>query len=357
MPGSEICSCIPSEIYLEIDSSESIHQLREISVRMLNMLNPAICSGKDTENIVRMISGFNDAISIRLIALLLKNEGISLPEGATYLVLGSEGRGEQTLRTDQDSAIIYNDTLPSASLALVELFAVRMVDALETIGVPRCPGNIMASSPEWCHSTTEWERLVDQWISAPTPENMLNFGMLQDLKPLHGNIELGMNLRNYIRRAVHKSTVFFPNMAGHVVRFPTPFTFFRRIRTEKNGDNKGLVDLKKAGIFAISAGASLLALESGHIGGTTLEKLAIIQDLGLITKRDHHIISEAFSHLTHLRLKLQLQVMATETTPTNYINPDKMTSSELSQFRQALKGVETFLWIFRKHYLLDQISI
>jgi CBS domain-containing protein len=357
MPNSTSSNCITAGIHQEIDSARSIDQLRALGDRIFGIVRPAVSAGADTKNIVQIISGLNDAITIRLIALLENLEGISLPIGATYLVLGSEGRGEQTLRTDQDSAIIYIDDLTPEKFSDVERFADRLIDALETIGVPRCPGNIMANTPEWCHSITDWEKLVDQWIDVPNPDNMLNFGMLQDLRALHGDDTLSAQLRKYICLAVHRNTIFFPNMAGHVVRFPDPFTMFGRIRVENSGEYKGMIDLKKAGIFAISAGASLLTLEANQIGGTTWEKLEFLEKRGLFTSGDHKIIAESFTFLTQLRLKLQLQELAVNAKPTNYVSPRLMSGTEERQFRQALKGVKTFLWIFRNHFLLDLISI
>jgi CBS domain-containing protein len=357
MQNSTIDNCILSDIYREIDAARSVDQLSSLSAWMFGAVRPAVSAGADTKNIVQIISRFNDDITIRLIELLENSEGVRLPEGATYLVLGSEGRGEQTLRTDQDSAIIHIDDLPPEQLSEVARFANRLIDALEKIGVPRCPGNIMANTPEWCRSITQWEKLVDQWIAIPNPENMLNFGMLQDLRSLHGDDSLSIQLRGHICAAVHSNSIFFPNMASHVVRFPDPFTMFGRIRVENSGEHKGKVDLKKAGIFAISAGATLLALEAGRIGGTTWEKLEFLEKREFFTSGDHKTIAESFTYLTQLRLKLQLQGLAENTGQTNLIDLHSMTEKEQYQLRQALKGVKTFLWIFRDHYLLDLISI
>ncbi len=351
------CNDVPSEIVQEVEAAASIADLVAINARMLDRLRPAISIGSDTRNIVQFISGFNDAITARLIALVEKSDGIALPEGAAYLVLGSEGRGEQTLRTDQDSAIVHIDGLSPEKIADLKRFAEKVVAALEETGVPRCPGNIMANSNDWCHSSSEWKMLVDEWIAAPTPENMLRFGMLQDLRSLHGDDSLGIMLRGHICSAIHSNPAFFPNMAAHVVRFPSPFTMFRRIRVEQSGEHKGMVELKKSGIFAISAGVSLLALEQGRIGGTTWEKLDFLEKSRFFTKEDHKTIADAFTCLTGLRLKLQLRQMAINARPTNYLNPQLMDSGEHHLFRKALKGAETFLWIFRRHYSLDSISI
>ncbi|MGB9082098.1 MAG: DUF294 nucleotidyltransferase-like domain-containing protein, partial [Desulfuromonadaceae bacterium] len=191
------------ELYQEIVAAHSIGALRALSIRILDITDAALRSGAGTKDIVQLISRFNDAITVRLIALLENSEGIRLPEGTAYLALGSEGRGEQTLRTDQDSAIVYSDDFPPENLCHVERFAARLVDALEEIGVPRCPGNIMASNPQWRHGLTEWKRLLTLWITVPTPEHMLNFGIFQDIRPLYGNLSLGTELRDHIRHAVH----------------------------------------------------------------------------------------------------------------------------------------------------------
>jgi CBS domain-containing protein len=142
----------PLYMIQEIEAATSIEQLRRISVRMVDMVSFAARAGTDTKSLVELISHLNDAFTQRIAALLESQEGIRLPPGAAYLALGSEGRGEQTLRTDQDSAIIYADHLTPAQLAEVERFAVRLVEALEQIGVPRCPGDTMASNPQWRHS-------------------------------------------------------------------------------------------------------------------------------------------------------------------------------------------------------------
>lgn len=356
MPNRENNRNNPFDLYREIAAATSIEALRGIGIRMLDMADHALRSGIGIKELVQLISGFNDTMTLRLITLLEGSDGIRLPKGACFLVLGSEGRNEQTLRTDQDNAIVYDDDLPAGEIRKVERFATRLVDALEEIGVPRCPGNIMASNPEWCHSVSEWKQLLNLWITVPTPEHMLSFGMVQDLRGLHGDEGPVIQLHDHIRDTAHCNTLFFPNMACHVVRFPSPLTFFRRIRVEQSGEHKGKVDLKKAGIFAITTGTSLLALEYGIIGGDTWKKLGHLREAGLLTAGDHKAIVEAFTYLVQLRLQQQMRELSAGSKLTNYLDPQLLTADERRHFRHALKGVSTFLWIFRNHYLLDFIS-
>lgn len=346
----------PLYLNQEIEAAASIEQLRRISARMVDMVSFASRAGTDIKSLVELISHINDAFTQRIIALLESQEGIRLPAGAAYLVLGSEGRGEQTLRTDQDSAIIHADGLGSVELAQIERFAVRLVEALEQIGVPRCPGDTMASNPQWRHSLTSWKELIEQWITVPKPENLVNFGMFQDFRTIHGDTSLEEELRRHLLATVQHCTLFFPYMARHIVRFPPPVGIFGHIRVERRGEHRGEVDLKKAGIFAATEGASLLALEVGATGGSTWEKLELLRERGVLPDRDVTTIEQAYSHLVQMRLRRQLKALAAGKPPSNYLNPLAIPDIERDQLRHALKGVATLLRIIHVRFKLDAIS-
>jgi CBS domain-containing protein len=346
----------PLYLHQELESAQSIDHLRTISARMLDMVRYATRTGADIKSLIQLISHFNDAFTHRLIAILECDEGIRLPEGAAWLALGSEGRGEQTLRTDQDSAVVYEDDLSPEKRADAERFAHRLVDALEDLGVPRCPGNTMASNPQWRHTLSEWKELLNQWIIVPTPEHMVNFGMFQDLRILHGDEALERSLRDYVRETVQSHTSFLANMARAIVRFQPPLGMFGRIKVEQRGENRGKVDIKKAGIFALTVGTSLLALEAGIVGGSTWDKLEQLGKRGSLAPSDLETVQESFTYLVQLRLQRQLRALDAGNKPTNHVDPLIMTEMERDRFRQALKGAGTFLRIIRDHYQLDLVS-
>lgn len=346
----------PLYLNQEIEAATSIEQLRRINTRMVDMVRFAARAGTDIKSLVELISHLNDAFTQRIIALMESQEGIRLPSGAAYLVLGSEGRGEQTLRTDQDSAIIHADGLDSAQLAEVERFSVRLVEALEQIGVPRCPGDTMASNPQWRHSLGEWKHMVEQWITVPKPENMVNFGMFQDFRTIHGDPRLEIELRAHLLETTQRCSLFFPYMARHIVRFPPPVGIFGHIRVERRGEHRGEIDLKKAGIFAVTEAASLLALESGFMGGSTWEKLGLLRERGILPERDVEGIEQSFSYLVQLRLQRQLKALAAGKSPSNHLNPLAIPDFERDQLRHALKGVGAILRIIKVRFKLDAIS-
>ena len=340
----------------EIEAAPTIDALRALGVRMLDVVKIASRPGADIKNMAPKIARLNDAITLRLIALLESTEDIRLPDGTAYIALGSEGRGDQILRTDQDSAIVFVDDLPADKCPEIERFATRIVDALEEIGVPRCPGNIMASNPQWRHSLSEWKRLLNQWIDIPTPGHILNFGMFQGLRALHGDKTIEKQLHDHILAATGRPTLFFPYMAVHALRFPLPLSMFGHLRVERRGEHRGRIDLKKAGIFAITVGTSLLALEAGLIGGNTWRKLELLGKLGILAPGDLEITEKSFTFLVQFRLQWQLRELAANGQPTNHVDPRAMTDEERRQFRQALKGVAPFLRLMNNRYQLNFIS-
>ncbi|MDT8442251.1 MAG: DUF294 nucleotidyltransferase-like domain-containing protein [Desulfuromonadales bacterium] len=347
-----------SPLYLtqEMEVAESFTTLREINGRILDMLRHAMGTGADTRSLIQLITHFNDSLTQRIIALLESLEGVRLPAGAAYLALGSEGRGEQTLRTDQDSALVYADDLAAADLEQCRQFAERLVEVLELVGVPRCPGNTMASSPEWRRSLSAWQEKLNQWIAVPNGENMVSFGMFQDFRTIAGDASFEGRLHDIIQTATRRNNLFFAYVAKNIIRFPAPIGMLGRLKAERRGEDRGKINLKKAGIFALTGGISLLALEQGIHQGTTWEKIEALVKLGLLSPRDGETFREAFSQLVNLRLQVQLDDMANGRAPGNSVDPMRLTEKSRGELRRSLRGVNQLLRFLRDHYRLDLIS-
>ena len=347
-----------SPLYLvqEIESAGTIDQLRAIGQKMTGMLHYAVKTNADAQSLIQLIAHFNDAFTQRLIFILDSRYDVRLPPGAAFLALGSEGREEQTLRTDQDNAIVYRDDLPADQLAEVQNFALRVVAALESVGVPLCPGNMMASNPEWCHSLSEWKQLTEHWITTPGPDETVNFGVFQDLRVLHGEKAFEDELRAHICECARTNTLFFPNMARNIIRFKPPLGMFGRLLVEKNGGQRGKLDLKKGGLFALTRGISLLALEGGIMGGTTWDKLERLHHLHLVSEHDLEVIKDAFTFLMKMRLEKQLIALSSGKEPGNYIDPMVLPDLDKDRLRTAFRGVTTMIKVLQSHYQLSLVS-
>jgi len=340
-----------------IESADSFEQLRATSIRLVELLQFVVKAGAETQSLISLISHFNDLMSLRIIILLERLENVRLPRSAAFLVMGSEGREEQTLRTDQDNAIIYADTVTEEELQQIRQFACRMVERLEFIGVPRCPGGIMASNRQWCHSFSTWQKILTRWISNPTPKNIVKFGMFQDMRVIHGNLALQKKIRDHIITTVHQHTLFFSYMAHNIVQFSPPLGLFGRIKLEQKGEHKGTLDLKKGGIFALTQGMTLLALFYNSMGGTTWEKIGWVRQDSKVSEDDMNSIEDAFSLLVRLRLITQLNDLEAGRTPGNYCDPGRMSKREQEQLRSALKAVNLLLQILKDTFQLDMLRV
>lgn len=347
-----------SPLYLiqEIESVSTIEQLAAIGLKMTGMLHFAVKTNADVKSLIQLIAHFNDAMTRRLIYILDSREGIRLPEGAAYLALGSEGREEQTLRTDQDSAIVYRDDLTAEQLKEVHRFAERIVTALASVGVPLCPGNMMASNPDWCHSLGEWKQLTERWITMPSQDHTVCFGVFQDLRVLHGDVALEEELRTHLCECTRLNSIFFPNMARTIVGFKAPLGMFGRLLVEKKGAQSGKLDLKKGGLFALTRGISLLALEAGMAGGTTWDKIDRLKRINFTSIDDLENIRDSFTFLMKIRLEKQLLTMSTGKDPSNYVDPLVLSEKERVRLRNAFRGVNTILTLLRNRYQLDMIA-
>ena len=347
-----------SPIYLsqEIENAESIPQLSIINSRILEMVNCATDAGADTRSLVHLITHFNDSFTLRIIEIMEREEGIVLPTGAAFLALGSEGRGEQTLRTDQDNAMVFADDLSEADQQAAVRFAIRLSDALEEVGVPKCSADTMASNPEWRHSLTGWKELIERWVSLPRGDHMVRFGMFQDFRTLYGDMRLAQELQVHILAAIKRHSLFLPYVARNIVSFSPPIGMFGRIKVESRGESRGKVDLKKAGIFSITGGVSLLALDAGITEGSTWDKLDQLEASGLLTEDFRDTIDNAFSFLFQLRLQRQIRSLTTGDEPTNSIDPLVMSDRERDRLRAAMRATGTFFRFIRDRYQLDLIA-
>ena len=346
----------PQKMLRDIEEAGSIADLTTLHRQIQGLVLHLVGTGTSTRNLVRMIAHLNDRLLIRLIEILRAEKFPELTERFAFVVLGSEGRREQTLSTDQDNAIIYADDLSPAEVAQVEAFSQVLIDALIEIGVPPCPGGIMAKNEFWRRSLSEWFKVVDHWLSTPTPENILNGSMFFDIRTLHGDPSFERSLKEHIARHLNKDAVFLAHTAVNVLRFKTPLGWFGRIKTEKKGEHYGKVDIKKAGIFAVTEGIKVLALEAGILDGGTRERLQGLLEAKVLAPEQAQDLEVSFDFLVFLRLRCQVRYIREGSEPSNYVSMDHLNRMEKGRLKLALKEVRSFQTFLQRHFQLDLIS-
>ncbi len=346
----------PQRLLQAVDEAESIETLKKIHHDSDELVIFLSRNGVRTKELVRMISLLNDQIAAKLISILRQGRFKEMGEKSAFLVLGSEGRREQTLKTDQDNAMIIADDATPEQIEDIEAFSNILIDALIEIGVPECPGGIMAKNEFWRRSLRDWKRAIDGWVRTPSNQNILNFSMFSDMRILCGDETLAQELHAYIIEVAKENSFFLAKMAQNVCRFHPPLGFFGQIKTEPSGPHLGTFDLKKAGIFSLTEGIKVLALSIGVLGGSTHERLAILREKKVLTEEQANDIEASFNLLTFLRLRGQVESAAEGREITNYIAPGSLDRVEKGRLKLALEVVKSFHGILSQHFQLDMLK-
>lgn len=346
----------PQLLVRQLESARSIADLKVIH-RGIDALTVSLHQvGVPTHDLMRLISHLNDQIVQRLIALLRSERFPQLPAGFAFVVMGSEGRGEQTLKTDQDNAMIYADDLSTDDVAMLATFSEALVEGLVEIGVPECPGGIMAKNPFWRHSLTEWMKVVDGWISEPDGENILHFCMFCDLRTLAGDPALEQTIKSHLAERAQYETLFLMQLAVQAGKFAPPLGFFGGFKVEKGGGHRGEIDLKTAGLFAITEGIRALGLAAGLVGGGTPEKMVQLREKGVLSHEQQEDLQASFNMLCQLRLQGQVEAIARGGELSNYIAPAGLNRVEQGRLHVALEVVKSFEAFIKHRFRLDIVS-
>ncbi len=332
----------PLYLFREIVSQRKIENLYSLSKKVPMVVRSLIEEGAKANNITRMITVLNDHILDRLLTLMQEEIGPP-PLPFCWLLMGSEGRREQTFRTDQDNALIYQDPADEDEKKAAEEYFSRFgqvaIDHLVKCGYPRCPGDIMASNPKWCQSYSVWKRYFNEWITTPEPKDVLHATIFFDFRPGYGNFDLGYKLRELLTDRCPKQEIFLYHLAKDCLESRPPLTFFRNFIVEKNGEHKNRLDLKTRGLVPFVDFARLMALKYGIKETNTLGRLQLIEEHEHISRELYSETKEAYEFQMQLRLIHQLRLMEAGKEPDNYINPGDLTDLEKQTLKEAFSVI------------------
>ncbi|CAH1749073.1 Signal transduction protein [Thauera humireducens] len=342
----------PHQLVLDIEKAGSIDDLRTLHSRIQALVLHLSGTGIPIRDMVKLIANLNDQVLIRLIALLRADKYADLTDDFAFVVMGSEGRGEQTLSTDQDNAIIYADTLGADEIARLEAFSHELIEALISIGVPPCPGGIMAKNPPWRRSLSGWKMELNRWLSTPTPDNVMTGSMFMDLRALYGRSDLVRALKEHAFATLSEDQGFLMRMAQNMTNFLPPLGWFGKVKLEKSGPHRGRLDVKKAGIFAITDGVKALAIEAHALDGTTHDRIEALTAAGVIKPEDAKNLLASFDFLVMTRLRGHVEALRAGETPTNYVSMDMLNVMQQGELRLALEQVAKFQGFIKHHFRL-----
>jgi CBS domain-containing protein len=272
-----------------------------------------------------------------------------LQDQACLLVMGSEGRAEQSIKTDQDNALIVKDGVD------VELFRAPMLAlnaALLELGYPKCEGDIMVSNPFWRRDEQGYKTLIDSWRNSLNEENLTNMSVFLDAKAVAGEEQLLKGLKEYLFNGFYARKDVLAHAAKAVLSFETPLSLFSGFVLERTHANK--LDLKKGGIFALVHGVRVLSLEHKIEETNTIERIKALNNKNVIDKAFATELIESFDTLSAIRLKAMLE--SKEPTENNYINPKKLEKNQRDLLKDSFKIINKFKKFMSFHFHLEMVS-
>jgi CBS domain-containing protein len=333
-----------SPLYLvrEIMSQNKIENLYELSLKSPRVVRSLIFEGAKPNFITRMITLINDYVLERILTLLIEELGPP-PVPFCWMLMGSEGRKEQTFRTDQDNGLLYADPADDdQAQAAQEYFARLGTQAIEHLvrcGFPRCKGDIMASNPKWRQPLSAWARTFDNWITSPDVSEVLHATIFFDFRPGYGDMALGASLRTHLMRSLAGREVFFRQLAKDTLTTPAALSFLRNFMLEKQAPHFGKFDLKTRGLTPFVDFARLMSLKHGIRETNTLERLQLLGENGHISPALQIKASQAYEFQMQLRLIHQLGMHEAGLEPDNYIDPTPLSDLEKRTLKEALAVV------------------
>jgi CBS domain-containing protein len=297
---------------------QSIRQARDVAAlkritRDIDALaENLVAQGAAAEPLTHTITALNDALTERLFELVSPGFNLTGIDWC-WLSVGSEGRREQTVATDQDNAIVFECEPGEIDAARDRLltFARVMNDSLAELGFPLCPGNIMASNPECCLTTAEWRGRFAHWIREPTPAALLGANIYFDFRALQGNAALAESLRAWLNGITPENRLFQRMLVANALQAEPPLGWIRTFRTDE-GEHAGSIDLKSHGtrIFVDAARAFALAFGIGETN--TSQRIRLAGRHLNLEEREVSATVDAYHFLQMLRLRAQRGALEAE---------------------------------------------
>jgi PAS domain S-box-containing protein len=319
---------------LRLQRAETVEEVRTAHDALRGYIRVLIGGDAPLRVITYANTVLSDTVGKRLIEIAVRELGPP-PRPFVFMALGSEGRGEQTLLTDQDNAIAYADQGGTGDEEAQRYFlslGERVCGALDTVGYAFCKGEVMAQNPRWCQPLSTWKQYFSDWVRTAKPQDLLDVGIFFDFRRVCGDDELTTQLRAHLFSALRGNTSVFLYMSQNAIRVKPPT---RQLKSEDRIDSKWallpIVDL-----------ARIYALKHDVRATGTRERLARLYEKDVFSSVRYRDIEQAYIFLMTQRLRRQASLIEQNAAPDNHIETHDLADVEKLVLRRVLAQIEEF---------------
>lgn len=329
----------------QIERAASPEELVDVSERVTQLIRQLHGSGTKIGFVTSLASELNGKIAARLWRMIAAPE---LVRRSCLVVMGSEGRQEQILKTDQDNGLIIEDGYDPPDLAAV---TGRFTEAMIACGFPACPGEVMVRNPAWAKPLAAWKGSVRDWITHPSEQALMDMAIFYDATAIEGEPALLERARDHLFALLAGHQAFCARFAKAIDSFETPLGILGNFIVEK-GEHKDQLDIKKGGIFPIVHGVRALALEQSLRETATIARIRRLADQGVLGRELAGQLIDAFSALLGFRLEARIEKMRLHLPLDNFIRPAELTKLERDLLKESLRIAKKLKEVIRHHFHL-----
>ena len=342
----------------KIENVDSLQKLIQINPLIISFTKEMIGGNSTAWELCPILTEFNDRLLRKIIQLAEKemiNEGFGPPPvDYCWIAMGSEGREEQTISTDQDNGMIYGDIEHVEDQKTIDDYfnklSEKVVFGLEQAGIPRCKGGVMATNPHWRKSLSGWKETLLNWFSYLQTEDIRQFTIFLDFRPIYGNKNLAKELRKMLFTEKRKNPLIYPLLVEDDAGSSVPLGLFGRLLVDKKTGET--LDIKTSALVHFINVMRILSLFEGIEDVSTLSRLKQLKKKGVFNEAEEEEISHSFQTLMDLRIRLHLEQIEHQSPLSNTLNVSRLTKHERIQLKKSLT---TAKWL--QHRLLRMFQV
>jgi CBS domain-containing protein len=331
-----------SAVYLvgDIHKAESIDSLVSVSAKVPELQVQLINSGATGSHVGQAVSAITDAITQRLLELAEAELGPP-PVPYAWLIGGSQARREQSSHSDQDNALLIDDSMSKDDDAYFRQLAERVNDGLNACGYVYCPGEVMAKTARWRQPLAVWRRYFEQWIQRPDPKALMFASVFFDLRALRDPAGLFDSLHQQVLELSQQNRIFIAYMAANALKHRPPLGFFRNFVLIHGGDHNHTFDIKHRGSVPIIDLARVYALSAGLPQINTIERLEAAADTNALSHDGSANLIDAFELIGTLRMRHQAEQLRHGQQADNFLAPEQLSPLERGHLKDSFRLIDT----------------
>jgi CBS domain-containing protein len=330
--------------------------LKHVREKLTDLIQSSIDKNIPVSHISNIVAEINIAIIRRAIELAVEKIGVSPPARFVWMNLGSQGRKEQLLLTDQDNALVFEDVEPEIYYEVKNYFldlAERVNFMLNKVGYEFSPYNIIASNSLWCKSATDWINQYNSWIKTPAEKELELSTIFFDFDFVYGVPEIEDTLIETIQQGITKNKKFFAYLAADTLRNPPPLGFFRQFLVESDGEHKDSFNIKNRAIEPLGDAARVLALSHNLLEITnTYHRFKKLAELEPQHAELYENCAEAFNTLMRFRTEEGLL----NNSEGKYLNLNELSKSDKVKLKNCFQPINDVQDLIKNRFPITYIN-